>query len=452
MASVARRLASRSLARRGTNLFDTVGDLHNFYKNEAGGVLGFTTGGPGFGGIGGLALDGTPIETIEGNFFSYIEGIHKKHSVVAAAVVARSLILSQVHFKFRDRATKKLFTTDALEPLQRPQFSSRPFLLSKMELHASYAGTAFVHRVGDGLTLLDPGRTAIILASDYKVDPEKPQDLRHLPDVRVVGYRYFHRPGEWLVFGTNEVSHWSPEPDAFGFRGQSWVMSAAADIVRDNQASKHTEKFFEQGATPGMAIIWPEQVQDPDEFAMYKREFNEQHAGLGNAAKTIFLAGGPSIQQVGTHFDKIGMKDLSGGAETRIASRSRVPPVVLGIRESLQGSSLTQGNYAAARRTWGDGWVSGTIPGLLACLEHLIETPPVAELWHDRDEILFLQEDAKDDAEIRSMNAGALRQLVDAGFDPDAAVDAVRTGNFDALLGHHTGLTSSQLQAPAQGE
>ena len=54
----------------------------------------------------------------------------------------------------------------------------------------------------------------------------------------------------------------------------------------------------------------------------------------------------------------------------------------------------------------------------------------------------------KDAADIASTQAMAVRNLVDAGFQPDAAVLAVYTGNFAALSGQHSGLYSVQLQAP----
>jgi hypothetical protein len=65
-------------------------------------------------------------------------------------------------------------------------------------------------------------------------------------------------------------------------------------------------------------------------------------------------------------------------------------------------------------------------------------------LWFDDRDIPFCQEDVKDAADIKSVEAQALRTLVDAGFDPASAVDAVRTGDMSLLK--HSGLYSVQLQ------
>jgi hypothetical protein len=73
-------------------------------------------------------------------------------------------------------------------------------------------------------------------------------------------------------------------------------------------------------------------------------------------------------------------------------------------------------------------------------------------LWYDDRDIAFLREDAADLAKIRSLDAQALRTLVDGGFNPDAAVQYVQTNDLNRLLGSHSGLLPVQLQPPGSGE
>ena len=73
---------------------------------------------------------------------------------------------------------------------------------------------------------------------------------------------------------------------------------------------------------------------------------------------------------------------------------------------------------------------------------------PDVRLWVDGRDIPFLHEDAKDDAVIRAGDATTVRNLVDAGFAPDAAIEFVRTGDLSVLKGTHSGLFSVQLQKP----
>jgi hypothetical protein len=46
------------------------------------------------------------------------------------------------------------------------------------------------------------------------------------------------------------------------------------------------------------------------------------------------------------------------------------------------------------------------------------------------------------------MNASALRQLIDGGFEPDAAVAYMASGDLARLKGKHSGLVSVQLLPP----
>jgi hypothetical protein len=71
----------------------------------------------------------------------------------------------------------------------------------------------------------------------------------------------------------------------------------------------------------------------------------------------------------------------------------------------------------AARRLLADGWFSPTVANLCAAFEPLVPVPSGSELWYDASEVLFLQEDQKDAADITQTNAVAMRQLVEAGFE-----------------------------------
>jgi hypothetical protein len=50
----------------------------------------------------------------------------------------------------------------------------------------------------------------------------------------------------------------------------------------------------------------------------------------------------------------------------------------------------------------------------------------------------------KDAADIQAVNAGSIRQLLDAGFEADSVISAITSGDLSQLK--HTGLFSVQLQ------
>ena len=397
-----------------------------------------------------FGADGSSPDRVDNNFVSYVENIHSKHGVVAAAVAARSLLLSQVRFKFR-RVDGSLYGTPALAPLERPGSYTRPEFLSRLEHDVSYSGTALVGRRGDRLFRLAPDRTTFILGSNS--DPSWDGDDVIPPyDAEVIGlaYRPQARTGAADLFFEGEFAVWAPDPDPVHFwRGQSWVTSVMREILIDGQVTDHEGKFFEKAATPGLVFMM-DPSRTPDEIKAYQETVDRKFAGTGNAYKNMFLGGATDVKVVGSAMTDLGLGDLQGTFENRVAVRSRIPAVVLGTKEALSGSSLNAGNYSAARRMLADGWFTPTVDNLCAAFESIVPPPrDGSELSFDPSRVLFLQEDQKDAADITQTNSVAMRQLVEAGFEPKTVVDAVTTGDMTKLT--HTGNVSVQLQPPGSG-
>jgi len=131
---------------------------------------------------------------------------------------------------------------------------------------------------------------------------------------------------------------------------------------------------------------------------------------------------------------------------TRIAAAAGVPPIVVGLSEGLQ--SATYSNYGQACRRLGDITMRPLWRNACGSYAKIVTVPSDARLWYDDRDIPFLQEDQKDAAAIQQVQAACIRQLVDAGFQPDAVIDAITSDDFLRLLHMHTGLYSVQLQPP----
>ena len=56
------------------------------------------------------------------------------------------------------------------------------------------------------------------------------------------------------------------------------------------------------------------------------------------------------------------------------------------------------------------------------------------------------------EANIRQSNAITVRNLIEAGYEPDAAAQYAATGDVSVLIGKHTGMSSVQLQPPSSGD
>jgi hypothetical protein len=160
----------------------------------------------------------------------------------------------------------------------------------------------------------------------------------------------------------------------------------------------------------------------------------------------LFTGGGADVTVVGADMRQLDFKVVQGAGETRIAAASGVGAVIAQFSEGMQGSSLNAGNYAASRRRFGDVTMRHLWQEACGALRVLVTPPRNAELWYLADDIPFLQEDAKDAADIEQVKAVSLRQLIEAGFDPETAVRTV--DERDVTLLTHTGNVSVQLQPP----
>lgn len=397
---------------------------------------------------------GSKPDEVDGKFVNRIHQIHNRHGVIAAAVATRALLLSQMRFKFR-RVDGSLYGTRELLPLERPGSRTRPEMLAVQEIDVSYSGTA-VSVLRDGSWFrLAPDKVRFLLVSDS--DPGWDGDVLVPPfDARVAGIIYdpgrnangAQSPVEGFSLG--EFAVWAPEPDPVYFwKGTSWVSSVIREMLIDGQVTDHQGKFFEKAAVPGLVFMM-DPSRTPDEIKAYQDVVDRKFAGVGNSYKNMFLGGATDVKVVGSSMTDLGLGELQGTFENRVAVRSRIPAVILGTKEALSGSSLNAGNYGSARRMLADGWFTPTAENLCAALEAIVPPPADgSELSYDQARILFLQEDQKDDADIKQTNAVALRQLVEAGYEPGSARDYIATGDLSKLV--HTGNVSVQLQPPGSG-
>ena len=406
-----------------------------------------------------MSMQGSDPQRADSTFRSMIAEVHEKSGPVSAAVMARAFLLSQVRFAWADPsdAASELEFGRGLDRLDRPGAMTRAEMLIRLEQDASYSGNAFLASRRRGPVFrLDPSRVTFAFGSNSEPTWNSEDEMELPFDAQIIALIYNSSDNSMLgspasvedleVFYPGEFAHWKPEPDPIRWwRGQSWITPLIEDVGLDRQISDHQSKFFQHAATPNLVFVMdPKRSQS--EVQAYADIVNEKHAGARNAWRNMFLGGAVDVKTVGVDLSKLSLKDVQGGLETRISMRSRVPAVILGAREGLSGSSLNTGNYSAARRLFADGWFSPTIDSLCETLEQLVPPPRNRRMTHDSSKVLFLQEDRKDEAEIRNAKVTAIRTLVDGGFDPASAVATIApewSGRLD-----HAGLLSVQLQEP----
>lgn len=408
---------------------------------------GFSFNGMGYGPQLIQSMPASKVEEFAGDFAGHVRAALESPPVFGAQN-KRARYLSQARFTYRNRATRRTFGASSLSILERPWVNGTSGeLITKMEWHAGLAGNAYAARILVGsrptIKLLNPGWVTIILGSE-----QDPDDAVNQLDAEVVGYAY--TPGGLgsgkrpIILLPQDVAHWSPLPDPnAAFRGMSWVTPALREVQGDIAASEHKLRFFENGATPNL-VVSGIPATSKDEFDDLVEMMDSNHAGVANAYKTLYLAAGADATVVGSDLKQIDFKATQGAGETRIALLSEVPASLLGISEGMQGSSLNAGNYAEARRSFIDGWLTSSLQSLVACLGQIVPVPNDSELWFDTADMPIVREDASDAAKIKQTEATTIGGLVREGFTPDSAVAAV-IGQDMSLL-QHTNKLSVQLQ------
>jgi DNA-binding CsgD family transcriptional regulator/phage portal protein BeeE len=410
--------------------------------------------------FGGLSYPFMPQQTItskqevpSGTFESYVAGIYKRNGIVFACMAARLMLFSQARFQFRRRLNGRageLYGSKELAVLERPwSRATTGDLLARAEQHASLAGNFYAVRRGKAIRPVRPDWMTIVVGSETDAD-----DPNWQLDAEVVGYLY--SPGglgssqKPQILLPEQVAHYAPMPDpSFRFRGMSWITPVLTDILGDAAATEHKLRFFENGATPNMAVALDKSIS-PEVFKTWRELMKEKSDGKENAYRTLYLGAGATVTPLGAVMRQIDFKNVQGAGETRIAAAAQVPPIIAGLSEGL--NAATYSNYVQARRAWANGSMAFLWQNVAGSLAYLINVPDDSELWYDDRDIPYLREDVKDAAEIHDMEAKTLQTLINAGFEPDAAIEAVVAGDIARLKGKHTGLTSVQLQPPETEE
>jgi hypothetical protein len=383
-----------------------------------------------------------------GGPFAELTALQGQHNpIVAACVSTRLLVFAEARFMWQPWSAGRpgpLFGTQSLEILESPWPTATTVdLLARCEVDASLYGNsywvkergAFVNR--DILTRLNP--TDVVIADEVVNGYSR----------QLVGYAVTDGNGSQVIatFDPTEVAHYRPLPDpTHPFRGRSWLDSILSDLTADTAMTDYKSAFLRNAATPNMVVSLDAGVS-PEAFEAFVDKMDAQHKGVDNAFKTLYLGAGADVKVVGANFEQLNIKGVQGGIETRVASAAGVPASIVGLSESMQGSSLNAGNYGAARRRFSDGTIRPLWRSVSGAFQTLVPPPTRSvRLWFEDRDIPFCQEDVKDSADIKAVESQAIRTLVDAGFEPESAVAAITTGDMSLLT--HSNLYSVQLQPP----
>jgi HK97 family phage portal protein len=372
------------------------------------------------------------------DFRTYASEGYSGNAPVFSLISFRVRTISEIEFKYQNLSDKRLFGGPGLLVLERPQPTwSTSDLIGWLELDVNIAGNAYVLREGGTMRRLRPDwvRVAINPADGF-----------------VAGYVYHPNNGAngegAIVYSVGEVAHYMLDPDPLAsHRGQSWLTPVAREVDADTFMSKHKLKFFTNAATPNLLVKVEGQLT-ADSREKLREEFAKKYASWENAYRTAILDGGADVTVIGNTFQEMAFTATQGAGETRLANAAGVPPIAVGFSKGLDAA--TYSNYHQAMRAYADTRARPNWRHLSQSLEPLVDVPAGARLWYDDRHIAFLQQDAKDEADIRKAQAATINSLISSGYTPESCIEAVMSGDFRSLV--HTGLYTVQLQAPGAGE
>jgi hypothetical protein len=388
-----------------------------------------------------------PTEQIEANFVSQVSRGLKGNGIVSTLMLIRVAVFSQARFQFRQLRNGrpgKLFGSSELAPLETPwPGGTTGHLLGRMILDVDNAGNFYAARDRDEIVRLRPDWCDLALAPR--------QTALGKMGYRKVGLFYYEdgeRANTPTVLLPDEFIHWAPFPDPMAtYRGMSWLTPVVREVAGDTGYTRHKLKFVDNAATPNLAVTLAKEIS-PDLFEAFVDKMDTTHKGIENAYKTLYLGGGADVTVVGANMRELDFKVVQGAGETRLAAAAGVGAVVAQFSEGLQGSALNAGNYSAARRRFADITMRHLWQDACGAVSTLVNVPSASQLWYDDRDIPFLQEDAKDAADIFNAKATAIRTLTDGGYDPESVIAAVDAQ--DTTLLKHSGLVPVQLQQPGQ--
>lgn len=377
-------------------------------------------------------------------------GLYEKNSVVFAVEAKRLNVFSEARFQYQGYVQGrpgKLFSNKDLQIFEEPwPGASLRDLLCAAEFDVATAGNSYWIRDPSNdnyLQRLDPAKMKIITTGI--ADPVSGRIIGE----KLIGYGHIDgdKREDVTIYSPQEIAHYKPYASFSQFVGQSWMTPCFNEVDADDALTTHKRTVMRDGAHLNTVVSLDPSLS-PDEFKRFVEIFKFEHQGPENAGKTLFLGGGADVHTVSQTFGDLALHITQGATETRIAACAGVHPVVAGLSEGMKGSSLNAGNYLAAKRNFVDGTMRPLWGAFASAFRWIVRVPAGSRLWYDDRDIAFLREDLTDQAEILHKDATTIRQLTDAGFKPDAVIQAVNARDLNILNGEHSGLFSVQLQPP----
>lgn len=223
-------------------------------------------------------------------------------------------------------------------------FQTGPEFRHTLVAHLELTGNAFILFPGvknakskpKSMYLLNPGSVKVKL--DKTTYPYKVSGYEFTIDGKLFKYQ----PYEIL-----QIKYPNPNNPYVGI---GTVQAAAEWIDNDNNTTEFLRQFFKNGAQIG--VTFETDMSSEDALHALRDSFNEQHSGIQNAYKAMFLPKGVKKPDTDVKFDDLGFDTLSDSNRDRILAAFRVPKTIIGAAEETTNRATAEtADYVFARRT-----------------------------------------------------------------------------------------------------
>lgn len=266
--------------------------------------------------------------------------------------------------------------------------------------------------------------------------PVRPDRMEPVPSPKafVAGYVYTSPDGEKIPLGVDEVIFLRMPNPLDPYRGMGPVQSILTDLDATKYSAEWNRNFFLNSAEPG-GIIQVDRRLGDTEFDELRMRWNEQHRGVAAAHRVAILEQGTWVDR------KMTQRDMQF-TELRTVSRDVIREA-FGIPGFAIGE-LTDVNRATAEAaaTWFATYL--TVPRLeriKAALNYdLLPMFGATAEGLEFDYCSPIPDDEEAENAELTAKTNAVAVLVDAGFEPSAALAAVGlpdmpyTGRPDAVV------------------
>jgi phage portal protein BeeE len=360
---------------------------------------------------------------------------YASNGVVFACIAARMSLFSQARLVWQSTADFHTYTNQDLGLLQHPwPNATTAELFARMEQDVSTAGNSYIRKVtpedGSDPLLIQMRADCVTIVSEertddagrtYKVPIGYSEDL--------VPQGYTDRPPQ--VYSTDEVAHWSPQPDPSAcWKGMSWLTPVLREVGADSGLTAYKSAHISRGAMPGMVIKYSQKLSQPVVDRLKKR-FDAMYSGPENSGRTLVLDEGADVTVVGSTLEQLQYVAVQAAGEARICSAASMPVEIVG----LEGPRSASGNYELAIRRLADMWARPAWGSCCAVLQHLVApVQPPTRLYYDVTDIAALREGELARSQATLVRAQAVGVFVTAGYSRESAIAAANSGDIAQLV------------------